>query len=79
MAEEEETRVCGRCKSEVAESNFTLHESHCSRFLCVCDACDESVPKSELQKHKDEQHTKVRCSKCKKKMERRFITEHEVN
>lgn len=44
---------------EVAEANFALHETHCSRFLCVCPDCGEAVPKDLLTQHKDEQHTVV--------------------
>ncbi|XP_055022774.1 XIAP-associated factor 1 [Boleophthalmus pectinirostris] len=77
MGDEEATRVCGRCKKEVAEANFALHESHCSRFLVVCPDCEENVPRSELQQHKQEQHAQVRCTKCKKKMERRLLPEHQ--
>lgn len=75
--EEEATRTCDQCNKEVAEANFDLHVSHCRRFLCLCPDCDESVPRAELEKHKEEQHGEVRCSKCHKKMERRHLTEHE--
>ncbi|KAK7882808.1 hypothetical protein WMY93_028982 [Mugilogobius chulae] len=77
MADEEETRVCGRCKKAVAEANFALHESHCSRFLRLCQDCNENVPVSEMEQHRQEQHTQVKCPKCRKKMERRLLPEHQ--
>ncbi|XP_026197144.1 XIAP-associated factor 1 isoform X2 [Anabas testudineus] len=77
MEKEEATRVCSQCHKEVAEANFDLHETHCSRFLCVCPDCDETVPRDQLNQHKEDQHTVVRCSKCNKKMERRFLMDHE--
>lgn len=75
--EEEKTRICGRCQKAVAEANFPLHESHCKRFLVLCPDCDENVPRSELQTHREEQHARVKCSKCQKKMEKRLLAEHE--
>uniref|UniRef100_A0A3Q3KNZ2 TRAF-type domain-containing protein n=1 Tax=Monopterus albus TaxID=43700 RepID=A0A3Q3KNZ2_MONAL len=62
---------------EVAEVNFALHETHCSRFLCLCPDCDEAVPKEQLEKHREEQHTQVRCSKCNQKLERCQLLDHE--
>ncbi|CAJ1066108.1 XIAP-associated factor 1-like protein [Xyrichtys novacula] len=62
---------------QVAEANFALHESHCRRFLCVCPDCDETVPREQLDQHREEQHTKVRCSKCNQKMERCHLMDHE--
>ncbi|GLD52897.1 XIAP-associated factor 1 [Lates japonicus] len=71
--------ACGGVISnkEVAEANFALHETHCRRFLCVCPDCDEAVPREQLDKHKEEQHTQVRCSKCNQKMERCHLMDHE--
>lgn len=44
---------------EVAEANFTLHEMHCKRFLCLCPDCNETIPKEHLSQHREEQHTQV--------------------
>ncbi|RVE64733.1 hypothetical protein OJAV_G00128440 [Oryzias javanicus] len=75
--EEEVTRTCGLCHRDVAESNFALHESHCSRFLCLCPDCAEPVPRDQLAQHKDEQHAQVKCNKCNSKMERRHLSDHQ--
>ncbi|XP_022623363.1 XIAP-associated factor 1 [Seriola dumerili] len=77
MENKEATRICGQCHKEVAEANFALHETHCSRFLCLCPDCDESVPREQLNQHREEQHTQVKCSKCNQKMERRHLMDHE--
>uniref|UniRef100_A0A3B3THL4 XIAP associated factor 1 n=1 Tax=Poecilia latipinna TaxID=48699 RepID=A0A3B3THL4_9TELE len=67
-----------RDHKEVAEANFPLHETHCKRFLSVCPDCDEAVPKDQLSQHREEQHTKVKCSKCNKKIERCHLEDHEA-
>ncbi|XP_037534370.1 XIAP-associated factor 1 [Nematolebias whitei] len=73
----EETRTCDKCHKEVAEANFALHETHCSRFLCVCPDCDEPVPQDQLSQHREEQHSQVKCSKCHKKMEQCHLSDHQ--
>ncbi|XP_061576146.1 XIAP-associated factor 1-like isoform X2 [Cololabis saira] len=78
MDSEEATRICGQCNKEVAEANFALHETHCTRFLCLCPECDEAVPKDQLKEHREEQHTLVRCSKCNEKMEQCRLQDHEL-
>ncbi|XP_008300549.1 XIAP-associated factor 1 isoform X2 [Stegastes partitus] len=77
--DKEATRTCGQCHKEVAEANFALHETHCSRFLCLCPDCNESVPREQLNQHREEQHTLVRCTKCSRKMERRLLADHEAD
>ncbi|KAF7649597.1 hypothetical protein LDENG_00138940 [Lucifuga dentata] len=77
MDEKEATRICGQCHKEVAEVNFTLHESHCRRFLCLCPDCDEPIPRDQMKEHREKQHAQVRCSKCNQKMERCHLLDHE--
>ncbi|XP_033979656.1 XIAP-associated factor 1 [Trematomus bernacchii] len=77
MEKQEATRTCGQCHKEVAEVNFALHETHCSRFLVVCPDCEETVPREQLDTHREEQHTEVRCSRCHQKMERCQLLDHE--
>lgn len=50
---------CCLSHKEVAEANFALHETHCSRFLCLCPDCNESVPRDQLKDHREEQHAEV--------------------
>lgn len=78
MENSEPTRTCGQCHKEVAEANFALHETHCSRFLSVCPDCGDNVPRDQLTVHREEQHSLVRCSKCHQKMERCHLQDHEL-
>ncbi|XP_029965270.1 XIAP-associated factor 1 [Salarias fasciatus] len=78
MDSSEPTRTCKQCQREVAEANFALHETHCSRFLCVCPDCGDNVPRDQLTEHREEQHSLVRCSKCSQKMERCRLEDHEL-
>ncbi|XP_060902145.1 XIAP-associated factor 1 isoform X1 [Labrus mixtus] len=73
----EGTRQCRQCHKPVAETNFALHETHCRRFLCVCPNCGDAVPREQLDQHREEQHTQVRCSKCNQRMERCQLLDHE--
>uniref|UniRef100_A0A3Q3WFE0 TRAFD1/XAF1 zinc finger domain-containing protein n=1 Tax=Mola mola TaxID=94237 RepID=A0A3Q3WFE0_MOLML len=79
MDTKEEMHTCGQCHKQVAAANLVLHEMHCKRFLCVCPECGESVPTEQLNQHKEEQHTQVKCSKCKKKVEHCQLIDHESN
>ncbi|KAI4902339.1 hypothetical protein NFI96_014073, partial [Prochilodus magdalenae] len=74
-------RIRGRGDSnkEVAKVNFPMHEAHCKRFLCLCPDCGDSVHKDQLEEHKVEQHTVVRCQSCNEKMERCKLSDHETN
>ncbi|MGH0186482.1 UNVERIFIED_CONTAM: hypothetical protein FKN15_021696, partial [Acipenser sinensis] len=71
-------------KKEVLASNFSLHESHCWRFLSVCPLCDEPVPKDQLQEHRDTEHCKseqcaerlVSCEFCDVELPLSKLQEH---
>lgn len=78
MEEKEATRTCSQCHKEVANANFDLHETHCSRFLCVCPDCGDTVPREQLEQHREEQHSQVRCSKCNQKMENGHLVDHQA-
>ncbi|XP_048838182.1 XIAP-associated factor 1 [Brienomyrus brachyistius] len=75
----EEYRLCAHCKKDVASANFVLHESHCRRFLSLCPDCGEPVPRDEMEQHRSEQHTQVRCTQCKQKLERCHLQDHQEN
>ncbi|XP_043114562.1 XIAP-associated factor 1 [Puntigrus tetrazona] len=75
--DDEKLILCTHCNKEVAKANYELHEPHCKRFLCICPDCDETVPRDQLEQHKTEQHTEVKCKMCNKRMERRHLSDHE--
>ncbi|XP_037322510.2 XIAP-associated factor 1 isoform X2 [Pungitius pungitius] len=79
MEDKQATRSCGTCHKDVSEANFSLHETHCRRFLCLCPVCKEPVPRDQLDRHQEEQHAEVRCSKCHLKMERRHLADHQTD
>uniref|UniRef100_A0A4W4H328 TRAF-type domain-containing protein n=1 Tax=Electrophorus electricus TaxID=8005 RepID=A0A4W4H328_ELEEL len=77
--ETEKHSCCTQGTKEVAKANLAMHEAHCQRFLCVCPDCDESVAKDQLDDHRVEQHTLVKCKKCNMNMEQQKLGDHETN
>ncbi|XP_030042004.1 XIAP-associated factor 1 [Microcaecilia unicolor] len=74
----EEVRLCNNCNRDVAISNFTLHETHCQRFLLVCTECDEPVPAAEMKEHQDTQHKQVTCKLCNQGIQQYLMETHET-
>ncbi|KAI5099381.1 XIAP-associated factor 1 [Silurus meridionalis] len=64
---------------EVVKTNLPVHEAHCQRFLCLCPDCDDQVPKDQLEEHRKERHTVIKCKKCNMKMENCKLADHEAN
>ncbi|XP_076833255.1 XIAP-associated factor 1 [Brachyhypopomus gauderio] len=79
MADEDDVEQCRHCKKDVAKANLAMHEAHCQRFLCVCPVCDDLVPKEQLEEHRVEIHTTVKCKKCNMEMERQTLGDHETS
>ncbi|XP_069610913.1 TRAF-type zinc finger domain-containing protein 1 isoform X2 [Ranitomeya imitator] len=73
---EQETRLCGNCKRDIPTVNFTIHEIHCRRNICICDLCKEPVHRSDLEDHHATEHASVTC-KCNMTMEKCAMEEHE--
>ncbi|KAF7700390.1 XIAP-associated factor 1 [Silurus meridionalis] len=75
----EELDICVHCNKEVVKTNLPVHEAHCQRFLCLCPDCDDQVPKDQLEEHRKERHTVIKCKKCNMKMENCKLADHEAN
>ncbi|XP_017346509.1 XIAP-associated factor 1 [Ictalurus punctatus] len=79
MDASEELAICSHCQKDVVKTNLPMHEAHCQRFLCLCPDCEEPVPKDQLEEHREEQHTPVKCKKCNRKMEKCKLADHDAN
>ncbi|XP_053502842.1 XIAP-associated factor 1 isoform X2 [Ictalurus furcatus] len=79
MDASEELAICSHCQKDVVKTNLPMHEAHCQRFLCLCPDCEELMPKDQLEEHREEQHTPVKCKKCNMKMEKCKLADHDAN
>ncbi|NWI56359.1 XAF1 factor, partial [Calyptomena viridis] len=65
-------------KRDVSAANFSLHETHCMRFLTLCPECDEPVAQKDLEDHQTEAHKQIRCSLCHQSMQQYQLEHHET-
>ncbi|NXN31696.1 XAF1 factor, partial [Nycticryphes semicollaris] len=65
-------------KRDVSAANFSLHETHCLRFLTLCPDCDEPVAQKDMKDHQTEVHKQVRCNLCHQSMQQYQLEHHET-
>ncbi|NXE09890.1 XAF1 factor, partial [Lophotis ruficrista] len=65
-------------KRDVSAANFSLHETHCLRFLTLCPECDEPVAQKDMKDHQTEAHKQVRCNLCHQSMQQYQLEHHET-
>ncbi|CAL1277003.1 unnamed protein product [Larinioides sclopetarius] len=75
---EEEVQYCKNCKRDISVKNYVIHSVHCERKIQLCNRCLEPVPRSELEKHEEEFHSKEACSKCGISVEKWQIQKHKT-
>ncbi|XP_014810832.1 PREDICTED: XIAP-associated factor 1 isoform X1 [Calidris pugnax] len=75
----DESKFCKNCKRDVSAANFSLHETHCLRFLTLCPECDEPVVQKDMKDHQREAHKQVRCNLCHQSMQQYQLEHHEAN
>ncbi|PKU40880.1 xiap-associated factor 1 [Limosa lapponica baueri] len=74
----EESKFCKNCNRDVSAANFSLHETHCLRFLTLCPECDEPVAQKNMKDHQREAHKQVRCNLCHQSMQQYQLEHHET-
>lgn len=73
---EEATTLCSNCQRPIAASNYVIHSLHCQRNLIKCEKCGEAVPRSGLEEHDLDFHSKVNCPDCHMSVERPHLETH---
>ncbi|XP_057364610.1 TRAF-type zinc finger domain-containing protein 1-like isoform X2 [Daphnia carinata] len=75
----DETSFCKHCKRSVSSATFTLHSTHCERFIQICLSCQEPIPKAQMEQHTNDVHKVIDCKDCKEKIERGAENDHMAN
>ncbi|GFT58929.1 TRAF-type zinc finger domain-containing protein 1 [Nephila pilipes] len=73
---EDLVEYCANCQRHIAAANYMIHSVHCERNIKLCEQCKEPVPRSEIEKHWEENHTLEACSYCSTPTEKWLIENH---
>ncbi|KAG8179974.1 hypothetical protein JTE90_016306 [Oedothorax gibbosus] len=71
-----DVRYCSNCRRDIAAANYVIHSVHCERNIELCGACNEPVPRKEMQKHMEDYHTLDECELCGDEMEKFQMEDH---
>jgi hypothetical protein len=55
---------------------LAIHEPFCIKFVTKCEICEEPINIDEIKDHMKENHSKVECPDCSKKLEKRLLSSH---
>jgi hypothetical protein len=53
-----------------------MHEPFCLKNVIKCEICLEPVNREEIEDHQTEAHTRIDCTDCGKKFEKKLLTSH---
>jgi len=56
-----DTIFCDNCSSEIATTNFLLHNLHCLKFKIKCSYCEKVLIKQDYDKHYNQYHKLITC------------------
>ena len=76
MTEQEKTKFCSNCESQIPISKFMLHERFCSSNVQKCPICKKPVIIEEMEDHNKEFHVLMEGEYCQKKFTADKIEEH---
>ena len=76
MTEQEQTKFCSNCESQIPISKFMLHERFCSSNVEKCPICKKPVIIEDMDDHNKEFHVLKECEYCHKKFTSDKIDEH---
>ena len=65
-------------KRDIPVANYRMHTLHCSRNVVLCPECQEPVPRSGLEDHREEEHAQRECELCKEMVAPKDVRDHKV-
>ena len=66
-------------RRDIPAANYRMHSLHCARNIALCAACDETVPRGELEEHQQEFHSTKHCPDCGAAVEAAKLEEHKAS
>ena len=76
MTEEEKTKYCSNCESNIPISKYILHERMCSINVKKCPICKKPITVEDIEDHNKEFHFELECEYCQKKFTKDKLEQH---